>query len=248
MVRDFKAALFHPATLVQWAVLSVLLTVSGPFATYIAPLADRLVFWSSLTAAGLCLGIAARLAIRRRFPDFTYWQRAGLSSAVVAGLLALPAQRVTALMAGRASMDDAASGLAEAGAAVFLCAMGLHALRYALIPREPASDTPRPALLARLPEVSRGHVIRLSSRDHYVRVVTDAGHAEILMRFADAIAELEGIDGLQVHRSHWVAADAVTGHRHADGRLFLVLRDGTEVPVSRRYRPDVEARVLAPDA
>jgi DNA-binding LytR/AlgR family response regulator len=59
------------------------------------------------------------------------------------------------------------------------------------------------------------------------------------MRLGDAVAELEGIEGAQVHRSWWVARDAITDAQRGDGRATLKLRDGAEVPVSRTY-----ARVL----
>jgi len=55
------------------------------------------------------------------------------------------------------------------------------------------------------------------------------------MRLADAVDELEGLDGAQVHRSWWVARDAVRDVRRGDGRAVLSLPDGLEVPVSRTY-------------
>jgi DNA-binding LytR/AlgR family response regulator len=59
------------------------------------------------------------------------------------------------------------------------------------------------------------------------------------MRLADAVDELDGIEGAQVHRSWWVARDAIADARRGDGRATLTLKDGSEVPVSRTY-----ARVL----
>jgi DNA-binding LytR/AlgR family response regulator len=59
------------------------------------------------------------------------------------------------------------------------------------------------------------------------------------MRLADAIGELEGIEGAQVHRSWWIARDAITEAERGDGRATLTLKDGVTVPVSRTY-----ARIL----
>ena len=53
---------------------------------------------------------------------------------------------------------------------------------------------------------------------------------------ADAVRELTQVDGLQVHRSWWVAKIGVTDEKKSDGRSFLILPTGTEVPVSRSYR------------
>lgn len=55
------------------------------------------------------------------------------------------------------------------------------------------------------------------------------------MRLSDAVAELEGIEGAQVHRSWWVARGAIAEARRGDGRATLTLKDGSEVPVSRTY-------------
>ncbi len=56
-----------------------------------------------------------------------------------------------------------------------------------------------------------------------------------LMRLSDAIAELQGIEGAQVHRSWWVARTAIVEAVRGDGRATLTLKDGAEVPVSRTY-------------
>ena len=44
---------------------------------------------------------------------------------------------------------------------------------------------------------------KLKMADHYVEAFTTAGSTLVLMRFADAVSELEGADGLRVHRSYW---------------------------------------------
>ena len=49
----------------------------------------------------------------------------------------------------------------------------------------------------------------------------------MLLRFSDALKELHGLEGAQVHRSWWVAKDAVETTRRENGILFFVLRDGT---------------------
>lgn len=59
------------------------------------------------------------------------------------------------------------------------------------------------------------------------------------MRLSDAVAELEGLEGAQTHRSWWVAKAAVTEIRRGDGRARLTLKNGVTVPVSRTH-----ARVL----
>ena len=99
-----------------------------------------------------------------------------------------------------------------------------------------------PRLVSRLPRAGAGQLIRLSARNHYVDVVTDKGTSSLLIRMADAIAELDGVDGLRVHRSHWVAAWAVRGHERQGDKRVLILADGARIPVSRNLQRDVAAR------
>ena len=53
------------------------------------------------------------------------------------------------------------------------------------------------------------------------------------MRLGDAIEKLDGLPGERVHRSWWVAREAVGAVRVNGRRLSLTLTNGLEVPVSR---------------
>ena len=81
--------------------------------------------------------------------------------------------------------------------------------------------------------------------DHYVEAFTTAGSTLILMRFADAVEELQGADGLRVHRSHWVVRRHVVKASRRNGRTVLHMTGGQEIPVSRGYLADVTAAGLA---
>ena len=99
----------------------------------------------------------------------------------------------------------------------------------------PAGSAP-PRFLERLPLKLRGADIwAVEAEDHYLRLHTSKGQDLILMRLSDAVAELEGLEGAQTHRSWWVAKDAVTGAKRGDGRATLTLKDGATAPVSRAY-------------
>lgn len=80
--------------------------------------------------------------------------------------------------------------------------------------------------------------------DHYVDVTTDQGHALVLTRLSDAMRETAPIQGLQVHRSHWVALDAVRRTTRQAGKPMLELENGTLVPVSRSFLPAARAAGL----
>jgi hypothetical protein len=76
-------------------------------------------------------------------------------------------------------------------------------------------------------------LVALQAEDHYVRVVTDKGNALIRYRFSDALDEVRNVEGVQVHRSHWVAIRAISRVRSEGKGHTLCLHNGSEVPVSR---------------
>lgn len=98
-----------------------------------------------------------------------------------------------------------------------------------------AVPTP-PRFLERLPlKLRGGEVWAVEAEDHYLRVHTSKGQDLILLRLSDAIEELTGLEGEQVHRSWWVARDGVTDVERGDGRAVLTLKSGVKAPVSRTY-------------
>lgn len=103
-----------------------------------------------------------------------------------------------------------------------------------------------PRLLQRLPLEKRGALISVSVQDHYVDVFTDKGHELLLLRLSDAIAETAPIEGLQTHRSHWVAIDQVASAVRDGNKAILTLRDGRDIPVSRTYLNAIRDAGLLP--
>lgn len=99
----------------------------------------------------------------------------------------------------------------------------------------------------RLPwHLQQAQILAVASEDHYIRVYTDGGDCLILMRLADAICELDGLEGMRVHRSWWVARAGIAASAREGARITLTLTNGTTTPVSRTYAPAVrEAGWLA---
>ncbi len=105
------------------------------------------------------------------------------------------------------------------------------ALDPAPLPEPPAP--PRvPRLEDRLPQ-GFGAIHALKSEDHYVRVFGEGRTTLLLMRLRDAIAELGEVDGLQVHRSWWIARFGVAEVSRQGREAVIRLHDGTQAPVSR---------------
>lgn len=265
--KAYRKALRQPVLPVIWLVLSVFGVVAGPFGTFVAMgLAERAVFWPAVVGVAILIGAGLRVVTQ----DYLGLHRYLTEAPMIAGLSTLILTPPLGLMTRQLVRAEAeAPGWGSMAAYVFLASMATSTLRHALIrqhnqparlalaapdrpdPRQetPTEVAPCPRLMARLDPEARGRVIRLQMSDHYVEVVTTAGRTSLLMRFADAIAELEGVDGLQVHRSHWVTRAAIRGAQRSRGRITLLLHDGALVPVSRTYQEAVEAMdLLAPSA
>ena len=137
---------------------------------------------------------------------------------------------------------------------VFAVSLTLTVVGYLISRTQDAArkgEGPAPAdaaqrFLDRLPvKFRRAELWAISSEDHYLRVYTNLGEELILMRLADAVRELDGAAGVQVHRSWWVAKEGVSDARRDNGKLVLVLKNGTDVPVSRTYQAAAREAGLA---
>jgi hypothetical protein len=76
-------------------------------------------------------------------------------------------------------------------------------------------------------------VLCLQMEDHYVRIHTASGSRLELSSLRDAIDALGPVEGMQVHRSWWVARSAVVRARRRGRELELELSNGLCAPVSR---------------
>jgi hypothetical protein len=114
---------------------------------------------------------------------------------------------------------------------------------WVLLRRAPkASVPPAGGLLARARVVPEA-LAAIEAEDHYCRVHRRDGQSALLhYRFGDALREVAGIDGAQVHRGAWVAAHAVAGARREGRRWRLLLADGTSLPVSATHAAEARRR------
>jgi len=109
-------------------------------------------------------------------------------------------------------------------------------------PQEPGTDT-RPVIgrLRRRPDGVQGVIRYMQMQDHYLHVHTDQGDGLILARMSDAVADLKGLDGQQVHKSWWVAQAAIEEITYKNRKRTILLKDGTQVPVGRSFEPALRA-------
>ena len=205
----FWSGLSSRTTLLVWALTSATATLMGPFGTFDGmSLVPRAAFWFGILGTSIVIGLALRAAVRSFLPRLSDWPE----TLLFATLLMFVFTPILYAVVMTLSEGESGMSLAEMALVVFIVPLFVAALRHILaVPRPDLlrASMPEPRILQWLPEEWGRRILRISVRDHYVEIVTDRTREKLLMRFSDAIAEAEGIPGLQVHRSHWVAEDAV---------------------------------------
>jgi hypothetical protein len=247
--------------LLVWLLVSGAATLMAPFdSDGNFPLPLLALYWAGVVGMALLFSAVVSEGVARVAPDRLSW-RFGLLRVLGMSLVFTPVLVLwTVLLAPMPQMLPSVWRMA-----VFVAMTGvtIHALRRILggdVDRFIADDAgsvalasqatdqtpkqPQPRLMRRLPDDAVGPILRLSASDHMVEVhLPDASHS-LRMRFVDAIAEMDGVPGDCAHRSHWVTFAAVTGVKRDKGRILLLISNGDEVPVSRTYRPRIEAAGL----
>ena len=105
----------------------------------------------------------------------------------------------------------------------------------------------KPALrniFVELPTTLGDDVICLSANDHYIHLRTALGSVMLNRRFSDCVDLLSEFDGLQVHRSHWVALKHIVNVKPKGSSYVCILEDRSEIPVSRRKYGDLKLDLL----
>jgi hypothetical protein len=243
----FKVELFCQVSIVFWAVWAVFIIIVGPFGSYDSfSLATRILVALPALAVLMAISLSLRVLIYQPMEKRGDHRIAALATAFVAGVVLGPVTSQLLTLASFAGHLTKPTVL-ELALLIMSISLGHSALRYEPRVAHPLPETETELahrLLHRLPPEQRGQVFAVSGRDHYVDVQTGQGTASLLLRFADAVAELNPTAGGQVHRSHWVAWDAIVAVEREGVRLFLMLKHGQRVPVSKNHREKLEQRGL----
>lgn len=245
-LREMQDLAGRPQSWIVLVAAGLLMGMVGPFGTFEMPVVPRLAYWLAVVigTTALCILIERWLshAVRGRMPELV---AAGLGGAIAGVPIAACVRVFNVLVFG--NEDDPMSLwwlMAYSVPIAALVTTSAHVLLRDTPPDAQAVAKQAPALLERLARPQRGRILHLAVSDHYVDVTTDKGSSLVLMRFSDAIRETAPVAGLQVHRSHWVALDAVRRYIRNGGKPVLELETGALVPVSRTYLEAVRAAGL----
>lgn len=84
-------------------------------------------------------------------------------------------------------------------------------------------------------------ILRVKAAEHYLEIYSPTGVLTLRERMATFLDQVKADDGIQTHRSHWVAAHHATALLGTDLRLT----DGEKVPVARGRIEDVRGWLAA---
>lgn len=223
--------------------IGLLMGFLAPFASDQAPVVGRYAHWMVVMVGGGLMAFGLDAVLHKRMP--VTWRRL----VVVSGLMT-PPTALLVMISGRLLAGGQVSGMIYLDLLwqVWPILLAVMAVRALIWRRAPTRVETRTVIAPPLPEAEAAFRRRLSAKrraarliaveahDHYLKVHTDAGEELITLRFADALAELAGAHGWRVHRSWWVAAEAVESARWRRGAGELRLAGGLVAPVSRTYR------------
>lgn len=238
-LSELEKVVVTPVYLFIWFASTLLLTISGPFGTFEnMPYGPRATFWLTVTLVSILTSNSIRILARHVLARQSELVLQLVVSTILTIVIAPVAFWVLVAFQSVGSKIEPSIFRVLIYDAAVMYSIGVARFLFYLQQKE------RPRLLARLPEGRSGRIIRMTSKGHYVEVVTDKGSEQIRMRFSDALIELNGINGARVHRSHWVARAAVAAAERENGRVYLQLIDGSRVPVSRGYMDEARAAGL----
>jgi len=231
------------AGLVATFVLSAVFAFLGVYDSNTMPFFQRLFFWGATISTGVVTGLL-----------FTAWvfkgplaeQGTAIKLIVLSAIVSVPVVIVLAAFSGGLTgrwplynwplqffLSFFIAIILNTGAYVTLKAAGWAPSTIATTTNH---TRPSQQFLQRLPiKYHQATLYAISSEDHYIRVHTDHGEELILMRLSDALKELSEADGLQTHRSWWVARVGVAESISKDGKHSLRLQTGTVAPISRSF-------------
>ncbi|WP_375552935.1 LytTR family DNA-binding domain-containing protein [Roseovarius mucosus] len=248
---DTFSLLFSSVTFYVWTATLGFAVLAGPFGSYDTmswPI--RTAYWAAVITAAILVGFAARATMRAllggRHPALFDLGASFLVGIALGPLIWFLRGWMDPILA-HEDLNPIKITLNS-----FLIACGVFVVRRQIGAEAPTSYWSRPATKPETPAQTRLHrrlscppfaeIHRLSANNHYVEVATSDGIETLRLRLVDAIEEMEPVAGICTHRSHWVAFAAISGtERESGGKIFLLLKNGDRVPVSRKYRPNLEA-------
>jgi hypothetical protein len=250
MLREVFRRLAAKPTLIAYIAIVTVCVIAGPFTTFEKlNLIERIAYWGFVLAGCFMVAIGVQTVADRapwsrassnKSGPSSAWSRLFFISLVNGTLIAGLVYGVNNLVWGTvAALPTFWTYLAMTIPISAVVALTVTLLRKDDYPPQMQNSK----FLERLPNHLGSQLYSITATDHYVHAVTAKGSHLVFMRFSDALTELETIPGIRIHRSHWVAEDAITGVAKVSGKMVVKLPDGKSLPVSRGRLAEVKSKL-----
>lgn len=270
-MREIDTSVNLPRKFVFYLTLVAIVTVIGPFGTYNAlSLWDRFAFWLVDFSA---VAVFAHIGVYTAFSVNLFNKLSGTTRLCIGGVLGAIPSTAAVMFIYKVFAPEAAAALIYPKVYLEIAVISAPMLltEFVVIPAvvqktkgteeeiaEPVDETPpmepaaplakQPDLPSALkdrlpPEMHGARICSISMQDHYAHITTDRGNAMLLMRMGDLVDLLSGIEGIQIHRSHWVATAEIEKIEKNGRKHHVHLRDGRVLPVSSNRLDQARAQI-----
>jgi hypothetical protein len=226
----------------------IIATLAGPFGSFGLPLGTRFLLWSSLIGINTAKWSLWATQVLPRFTGKQQLAMVGVGALVLNVTVGWEVEVVYAAVGRPVDLPVFTIWVIAATISLTIGAVIWATGRDGISEQPPLAAAPASlapgSLLARKARLnSLTDLYAVEAEDHYVRLyLPDRRRPLILYQFGDALAELAQIDGLQVHRSVWVAERAIVAARREGRNWRLEIIDGVRLPVGPSFLSAVRAR------
>lgn len=245
-VRGVLKEIVTPLLPIIWLAVTAVVSLAGPFGMFnTVPLWFRIAYWAPMIAVTIVVAIALRIFCRTVVGTTDDWKEDAL---VVAPLSIVIGQMVVLVNGYFWPGEFLVSALFVSTLSVLIggcvCLMRRFFQHQKMVSDSP---TQRDRLLDRMTVNDAVRLVRISSDNHHIRILTtDGKEHRLLMRLRDAVGEVDVEPGMLVHRSHWVATSAISRVVETGGREAVELSSGETVPIGPKNRSNlVEAGIIS---
>ena len=255
-LHHWRKSMSEPITFAVILLAAAMCMISGPFGTLQAfsPV-FRLLYWFPIILLGGAVSLFIRIVLRLRYPHVA---KIWIEIATVVGFTAVFGVPLVLWSAYVMDAANAPRTLPSQGlqllylAIVCAACLWLRTFVITVVCNRAAEQFDLDALLeANMPRLGKrmslgddDQIYYIMADDHFVEVHTSVGVKRLRMRFKDAIAEMDGVEGYCAHRSYWVCAEAVVKAEKTGSNWRLDLVNGEDIPVSRKCQPELETAGL----
>lgn len=222
--------------LVLWAIMTLFCGVSGPFGSFVyLGVGDRVLYWGTQIGIAMIIGGIIEFIGVNYLGRFSLMTRDAVSTCVMTILFSPVVFALNAHFYPPEVLEGFRIEILIAGVFI-ITALTIGVWRAVNAYNAKSSDEGvAPKLLKRLEE-DMGDIYALTANSHLVEVSFAQGVQTIRFRFSDAVDEMKPVEGVMVHRSHWVCKACIEEFFFDGKKLMVRLDNGSSYPVSATGR------------